>query len=80
MTEAELFHRLTKIFVDVLDNEEIVLDRTTTAADIEEWDSLNHISLIVAIERDFNIQLVLEEIEGLRNVGDMIDLISRKIT
>lgn len=79
MNVEDLEHRLTIIFRDVLDNESIVLERETTAADIDEWDSLAQISLLVAIEKDFKIHFSLPEVESLRNVGDMMDLIVRKI-
>ena len=78
MTIEEIEKRLTEVFRDVLDRDSIVLARETTAADIEEWDSLAHISLLVAIEKEFNISLTLTEVEQLRNVGDMFDLIQRK--
>ena len=80
MTTEEVKSKLTEIFKDVLDNDSIVLSRDITAADIEEWDSLNHISLLVAIEKEFNIKLELNELEHLKNVGDMLDLISKKIS
>ena len=80
MSNEEIHRRLTEIFRDVLDRDSIVLARDTTAADIEEWDSLNHISLIVVIEKEFHIQLKLAEIKLLQNVGDMLDLIEEKIS
>ena len=77
--KAEKIHEsLTEIFRDVLDNNSIVLKRETTADDIEEWDSLSQISLLVAIEKEFKIKLDLNEVKQLRNVGDMLDLIERK--
>lgn len=79
MNFEDLEHRLTIIFRDVLDNESIVLARETTAADIDAWDSLAQISLLVAIEKDFRIHFSLPEVESLRNVGDMMDLIVKKI-
>lgn len=79
MTLKEIEKNLTEVFRDVLDRDSIVLSRGTTAADIEEWDSLAHIGLLVAIEREFKISLNLVEIDALRNVGDMLDLIQRKL-
>jgi acyl carrier protein len=78
MTTEEIEKRLTEVFRDVLDRDSVVLSRETTAADIEEWDSLAHISLLVAIEKEFSINLNLTEVEQLRNVGDMFDLIRLK--
>jgi acyl carrier protein len=70
--------QLTEIFRDVLDDDSIEISRETTAQDIEEWDSLNHISLLVAIEKEFEIKLNLSEVKALQNVGDMIDLVIKK--
>ncbi|MDP1558303.1 MAG: acyl carrier protein [Nitrosomonas sp.] len=78
MTIEAIEQRLSEIFRDVLDRNTLILARETTAADIEEWDSLAHISLLVAIEKEFDIKLTLDEVEQLRNVGDMFDLIQRK--
>jgi len=79
MEKSEILSQVTEIFRDVLDNEEIVLTDTTTANDIEEWDSLSHIQLIVAIEKDFKIKFTSAEILSWKNVGEMIDNISKKL-
>jgi acyl carrier protein len=78
MILAEIEIRLTEIFKDILDLNALSLVRNTTASDIEEWDSLAHISLLIAIEKEFNIKLSLIEVEQLQNVGDMLDLIYLK--
>jgi len=80
MTTEEIINRVTEIFKDVFDNETIVIFRETTADDIEEWDSLAHINLIVAIEKEFNIKFDLMELKPLQNVGDLLDVIQRKIS
>jgi len=69
---------ITTIFRDVLDDEDINLELTTTAEDIEDWDSLVHIQLIVAIEKKFGLQFKAQEIENFNKVGDMVELIERK--
>jgi acyl carrier protein len=79
MSTEEIKNRITEVFKDVLDNESIELFRETTAKDIEEWDSLSHISIIVAIEKEFNIRFDLREIMQLKNIGEFIDLIEQKI-
>lgn len=79
MEEAQIFARLTPIFHDVLDNDAIELSRSLTAGDVDEWDSLSHIRLIVAVERAFRIKFQSMEIANLKNVGDIVDLIRQKL-
>lgn len=69
---------LHEIFEDVMDLDDLTLEDTTTADDIEEWDSLSHVRLIVAIERHFRVKFSNSEIEGLKNFKDMVDLIVEK--
>jgi len=76
---ADIKENVTAIFRDIFDDGSIVLQRETTADDIEEWDSLAHISLIVAIEKEFRIKFDLIELKPLQNVGEMLDLIQAKI-
>lgn len=78
MEKNEFFTKVQDIFRDVLDNEEIVLTPATTADDIEEWDSLSHIQLIVAIEKMFKIKFTSKEILSWNNVGEMIECIAGK--
>lgn len=78
MEKSQILDEVQAIFRDVLDNEEIVLANETTADDIEEWDSLTHIQLIVAIEKHFKIKFTSKEILSWQNVGEMIDCIANK--
>lgn len=78
MEKTQILEEVQEIFRDVLDNEDIVLADETTAEDIEEWDSLSHIQLIVAIEKHFKIKFTSKEILSWKNVGEMIDCISTK--
>ena len=78
MEKNEVLKQVEEIFKDILDNEEIVLSATTTADDIEEWDSLTHIQLIVAIEKHFEIKFTSKEILSWKNVGEMIECITTK--
>jgi len=68
------------IFINVLDEDNIVLTRDTTADDVEDWDSLSHIHIIVAIEQHFNIKFTSLEVQNFRNVGEMCDSIFKYIS
>lgn len=78
MERNEIFEKLNEIFVEVLDLDEIALTEESSANDIEEWDSLSHIQLIVAIEKVFAIKFTSLEIMKWKNVGEMVDSIIGK--
>lgn len=78
MEKSQILDEVQAIFREVLDNEKIVLANETTADDIEEWDSLTHIQLIVAIEKHFKIRFTSREILSWQNVGQLIDSIAAK--
>ena len=71
--------KLNEIFCDVFDSNEIQIFDEMTAQDLEEWDSLNHITLILAIESEFKIKLRAAEVGGLSNVGEMITLLQNRV-
>ena len=75
----EILKTLTTIFRDVLDNESITINENSSADDIEEWDSLSHIQLVVAIEKHYKIKFATSEIQKWKNVGDMCKSINEKI-
>ncbi len=79
MTREEVFTQLTEVFWDVFDDEDIVLKDDTTADDIEDWDSLEQINLIVACEKKFSVKFDIAEIQKLKNVGEMADTILAKL-
>ena len=79
MERLTIFEKLNEIFIDVLDLDEVELTDATNANDIEEWDSLSHIQLIVAIEKSFGIKFTSREILSWDNVGDLVDCISKKV-
>ena len=70
---------VTQIFRDVFDDEELVITDSTNSDDIEDWDSLEHISLIISMEKEFNMKFDIKEVNKLENVGQMVDLIKRKM-
>lgn len=78
MTQQEIYPRLTKIMRDVLDDDSLVITPETTAHDVEGWDSVNHITLVVAIEESFGIKFKSAELEKMRNVGQLVDGIEKK--
>lgn len=78
MTREEVMKKLNEIFCNVFDDETIVLTNETNANDIEDWDSLEQINLIVNIENEFGMMFDMSEVSDLANVGEMADLIMRK--
>ena len=70
--------RLNKIFRKIFDDDSICVTEEMTAADIDDWDSLSHIHIIVATEKEFGLKFTTVEVTGMNNVGDMIALIERK--
>ena len=79
MTEAEIYQQLTPLFRETFDNDEIALTPQLSAADVEEWDSLSNIRLIVAAERQFGVRFSTSEISSFQNVGDFVGSISAKL-
>ena len=78
MTKENILLEIQKIFHDVFEDDSIKLSYSTSAEDIEEWDSLNHISLVISTEKKFNVKFALGELQELQNIGDMINLILEK--
>ena len=79
MTREEVYKELNEVFRDVFDDESIVVVDETTANDIEDWDSLEHINLVVAVENNFGVKFNMGEVAALKNVGAMVDLILSKL-
>lgn len=79
MKRKDIFQDLTELLEDVMDVEGVALHDDTTADDIEEWDSLSHVRLMVAIERKYGIKFTNTEIAGMQRVKDIVDLIEGKV-
>jgi len=79
MERNEVFKKVNGIFIEILEKEDLVLTDLSTANDIEEWDSLAHIRLVVAIEKGFKIHFSSKEIQSWDNVGEMVDCIYDKV-
>ena len=79
MSREEIFEQLNEVFRDVFDDESIMVTDETTADDIEDWDSLEHINLLAAVEQQFGVKFNMGQIVTLKNVGEMADLIMGKL-
>lgn len=78
MNKNEIVKKLTEVFRDVFDDDSIVITDKTTANDIDDWDSIEHINLIGAVEDEFGMRFKMREVSGMKNVGEMIDIISQR--
>lgn len=78
MNINDIITRLTEVFRDVFDDRTIVVNEKTTADDIEDWDSLAHINLVAAVENEFGLRFKMREVSSMKNVGDMISIISER--
>ena len=79
MTREQLFEKITEIFMEEFDDDSLVIVDETNAADIEDWDSLAQVELIMTMEKEFNMKFNIKEVKELKNVGEMADLILGKL-
>ena len=79
MTHEEIMEIVRRIFREVFDDDTLEVNDSTNSSDIEDWDSLEHISLIISMENEFNLKFDLKEVNKLANVGEMVDLIASKL-
>ncbi len=80
MTREEVYDKLNEVFRDVFEDEDITVNDNTTADDIDDWDSLEHINLINAIEQEFGIKFNMGQIVSMKNVGEMVNIIESKLS
>ena len=79
MNREEIFEALNEVFRDVFDEDDITVSEGTTADDIEDWDSLEHINLVVAVEKRFNVKFSMGEVTEMKNVGEMVNIIQERM-
>ena len=79
MTRDEVHKNVQEIFRDIFDEDDLIVNDRTSSDEIEDWDSLNHINLVSAIEKEFHIRFALGELQTLKDVGAMIDLMEEKL-
>lgn len=78
MTKEEVYAKLNEVFRDVFDDEDITVTDATSSNDIEDWDSLSHINLVVAVEKEFGVRFSMGETQKMKNVGEMADIIMER--
>jgi len=79
MNTAQIYNQLTDIFHEVFEDQTVIPTPEMTASDVEEWDSFNHINLMIAIETRFKIKFKTAELESLHNVGHLVEIIEKKL-
>lgn len=80
MSEEMIYQRLNKVFREVFDDDTITVNAETVSDDIEDWDSLEHINLVVAVEDEFGMKFKMSEVTGMKNVGEMVEIIRGRAT
>jgi acyl carrier protein len=78
-TRPELLSTIRDILADVVDNESLQLTEASTAEQVPDWDSINQVKLLIGLENELNFRFSSQEVEGLKNVGALIDLVQRKL-
>jgi len=78
MNNNEILPRLNEVFRDVFGESSLSVNENTTSADIEDWDSLEHINLIAAVENEFGLRFKMREVSGMKNVGEMLAIIAER--
>lgn len=80
MTREAVYETLNEVFRDVFDDESIIVNDATTSDDIDDWDSLEHINLIAAVEQEFGMKFNMGQVVTMKNVGEMVDIILSQIS
>ncbi len=80
MTKEAIYEKLNEVFQDVFDDDSIIVNADTTADDIEDWDSLEHINLVSAVEKEFGVKFTMAQVVGMKNVGEMVEVILHAVS
>jgi len=80
MEKPDILLTINKILCDIFNNPKLVITENTSANDIDRWDSITHVNILMTVERTFKIRFSLGEIKQLRNVGEMVNLVAQKIS
>ncbi len=80
MNKNDVIARLNEVFRDVFGDDSITVNANTTSADIDDWDSIEHINLVAAVEEEFGMCFKMREVSGMKNVGEMIDIVCERGT
>lgn len=80
MTKEAIYEKLNEVFRDVFDDDSITVNADTTADDIEDWDSLEHINLVSAVEKEFGVKFTMAQVVGMKNVGEMVEVILHAVS
>ncbi len=78
MSKEDILQRIQDVFRDIFNDDSLNINKETNANDIEDWDSLHHIRLVLSVEKEFKVKFSMDELQTFKNVGDMIDLINKK--
>lgn len=79
MNRSQILKEINDIFIEIIDNNDVVLSESTTAEDIDEWDSLTHIQIIVSLEKHFKLRFESQEIQEWKNIADIINSVIEKL-
>ena len=79
-TRGEILVKIRDILAEVVDNDSLHLSETTTADEVRDWDSINHVKLLIGLETDLGFRFETEEVSGLHNVGELIDIVQKKLS
>jgi acyl carrier protein len=76
---SSTLEKLTEVFRDVFEDDELIVSRQTTARDVADWDSLRHVTLMLSAEKAFGVRFSSSEVAGLKDVGELVDLVEKKV-